>query len=627
MRRGLIISGFLLLAVFTLGGFWAWKTWIAPAPKISRQPVSPGPMPAMPLAMDLERYIPEGAMAVVGGRDFVKLLERFNASNLYKAYAVFAESATAEASRYYHAPDLNKPLKLDLPLLRDLLGSSFLIATYPAVHAAQPVSYAPQDFSSQDAMPRSLKPKIPPVFFAAKIPNGQSLESLLSPLISFMGPLENVEAYRGVPIVRLLSMFNACVFPAQEYFIFAASGDLEKIHSAVDLSLGDAKTASLSQAEWIRQGTQRIPSESFLYTLTKDDSLGNLNLALKDLPVFTDWSVTSLSWNAGLRSAGYSHIPTQSGGSFSGWSQTGPADYDLLQLLPANAFILVATNSLLPETAAGVIKNYMEKLKDVPASIQAFVKNNASSLAEQLDDQAAVAYNGFSKSSSGWEHDAVLAAQFKSPLRAFLTLRAAQKEFAKPESGLTFEKLESSKLNPKFSLSFKTQAGKERKIFCALRGRNFFAATRRESLENVFSSANAGVNPAAPPPGLPQKSNFIVLVDACGLYKNILTAMMEQTQKAPGGFGQAFGIEMVSLLDLFSGFKMGGTTFMNVKEGVASQSWYPYEDLSVTAWDAKLAPFKSAIANSIRGKMGTELRQRKNRPAKKRSRTSRPRRL
>ena len=543
---GLLLAGFL-----AAGGGLAWKAWVQDAPKISRDPVAPDPLPASPLEPDLESRLPAGAFVHIGMRNLAPLLQDFKSSNLFQAYS--AIQASNEKS-----------------LAERLLAGRILVAIYPPEGAVLPVSQ----------MPSGIGPKLPPALLLARVPPDVTLQSLFSGFL-----VQNVTRHRDVPIFIMAFGLLAASLPEKESSFFIIGNDLEKIKACIDLSQDPAKNAA--QTDWVRQAFKRIPSDAFLYTLTKDDALKNLNLGLKDLPSFTDWSVASFSWDRGLKSSGFGHLAPMKDSPYKDLAAAGPASYEMLAFIPKSARLVLATNSLPSEITVKILENHVGKIKSLPPSAAAWIRENASSLAQMLDDQAALAYNGFQGTADSLNQDVLLVLQFRSIFRARLALW---------------------RMTNKYSGS-----GSAAGIFYALRGRWLVAATRKESLDAALKADS----PAMFPAGLPAKSKCALVVDVMGLYQNLVAS-------APSNvLPQAQTLR--SILELFSGFKRGGSVFMNASEGIFSQSQYPYEGESVEVWAARLKPFESQIRKYAVKKEVTQ-RKKVRKTSKKRSRISRSRR-
>ncbi len=577
-RRALLFPSLLLACSLAFGGFRAWRNWGRDAPGISRGPIRQDPLPQNPLPMDLEPFLPEGPVVLIGGRNGNAAAQKFSESNLYKVYSEYA--GTSE----------------EFPTLSNLFGESFLIAVYPAEGAVRPVHFSPADFPSQDSMPQGLGPQIPPVLFLARVKRDFSLRSIFSLAAPYLGNRSRGnsgrETYKGIPLYHLSSVFFMAAFTVEGSLILALSGSSEKIKTAIDLAQKTETAAPASQTPWVKEAFRRIPEDTLLYTLTRDDALKNLNMPLKDIPVFTDWSVTNLAWNGGVRTSGFNHMSQQP--QSSPWTILGPGDYDLLRTLPQDSLLTVAANSLTPGILLNFLDNALLKYAGLPEPAKNFIQKYETWLAASLQEEAALTYNGFVKSGNTLEHDAILAVKFKSRARAWISARFAEKFFSKPESGTQFSKrkFEGGEIA---SLKYPSGKGAEKMIYYALKDVNFFIASRSETLEKILKSQTEITHPPLPA-GLELKSNFRVTVDAVSLYKNMLQTVFASS----AGFTLSSNLNFPALLDIFSGFKKGGAVFVNTAEGIYSRSFYPYEDPGADAWREKLAPFKSAIARSKR---------------------------
>lgn len=607
ITRGALALGVLFLGGAAAGGFWFWKTWAKDAPKIARDPISPDPLPASPMAMDLESLVPKGAVVIAGVRNIPSLTQSFKTSNFSKAYSGYVAQATARAAQTYRAPYLNNPLShSEKSALEILFDKCLVVAIYPPASSLLPVSFTPAA-APQMNMPHSVEPKIPPALLLFRIPAGLTMETLVShfPLFGHSPAkgFKSRQQHLNVPIFDAALGLLAAVIPSKDGPVFAVASDLESLKSCIALSLGSPQKESAAQTDWVQQAFKRIPADSFLYSLTRDDTLKNLNLSLKDLPSFTDWSVTSFSWNGGLASSGFNHLSPQAGNPYKEWAVAGPANYDIFRLIPPQSLLVVATNSLPPESAAALLQDHIAKIKNLPPDLSAVAKKYAAALAGQLDEQAVLVYNGFHAEGGETAHDAVAILQLRSRLKARLALWQASRELAKGQEGLTFEETRSDDLGAEFSLGFKSAEGSPLKLYFALRDRWLIAASRKESLEKAIRAAGRDAKEIGSgmfPENLPERSNFAIFADAYGIYKNILSSL---PQSAP------LAGRVSSVLDLFSGFLRGGTVFVNASEGIYSQSRYPYQDLSPEAWDSKLASFQENIASWAVVNIGLDLSQ------------------
>lgn len=590
----------VLFAALLGGGFWVWKNWVQEAPKPAREPISQGPVPAQTLSADLENLVPEGPVIVLGSRNLSALVQVFKSSNLYKVYSNYVASAAAQAADTYHAPRLKEASAASDPaVLGTVFGKSCLIAIYPPAGSATPVRFSPADF-----MPRSSAPKLPSLLFLAKIPSDLSLKALFSAIPSFAGLPANAEfkpenLYKGVPLLMITPMAALAVIPWGDSAALALSNEIEKIKACVDLSQGPA--SAMPTTAWVQQAFKRIPAESFFYSLTKDDELKGLNLSLKGLPVFTDWSVSSLSWKEGLRSLGFSHLSPLAGETFKEWSIAGPADYEVLRFIAPNSYMVVATNSLPAEASAKILETHISKVPGLPPALTDFLRNHAGLFAERLSEEAAFAYGGFRASAAGIEHDSIVVARFRSRLAGLLALRLVEKAFSKGEGGMSFSKEKNDEAGSYVRLGVPMKTGRKQDILYALRDRWLFMATSKEGLEKVlriWKGKSGGTDLKSLPSSLSAKSNLLFLIDTYGLYKNIITVGLHSTALKQGSSSSLLWTnQLSSFTELFCGFKKGGMAFSNVAEGIVTQSFYPYEDLPVDSWDAKLSGFKPAIVS------------------------------
>jgi len=101
--------------------------------------------------------------------------------------------------------------------------------------------------------------------------------------------------------------------------------DLRRYFNTPESDFRFSAGAFLANSAWVREGFKRIPADSFLYTLTQDNALQSLMLKLKDMPSFTDWSVSAHAWDKGLHSVGFSHFSQVEGNPYLEWSVAGPA--------------------------------------------------------------------------------------------------------------------------------------------------------------------------------------------------------------------------------------------------------------------------------------------------------------
>ena len=438
MSRKALVSGALLLAAASAGGYWAMKN----APKTARDRLSSDPLPASAMAMDLESLVPKGAVVIAGVRNIPALMGSFNASNFSKVYSGYVARATARAVKTYQAPYLNDPAsRSEKSALEILFEKSLVIAIYPPESAVLPVRFAPASAPQMD-MPHSVGPKVPPALLLFRIPADITLESLTNhfPLFGHSPSgkgLRSRQRHMNVPVFDAAMGLLAAVIPTADGPVLALGSDLSTLQSCIALALGADKTESASRTEWVRDAFKRVPSDSFFYSLTRDDALKSLNLALKSLPSFTDWSVTSFSWDKGLASVGFNHLSTEAGNPFKDWAVSGPADYAILRLIPPGSLLVVATNSLPPESAAVLLRESIDKVKDMPPDLAAAAKKFAAALSGQLDEQAVLSYNGFQGAGGGSAHDAVLVLQMRSHLRARVLLWQAARELAKAGNGPT----------------------------------------------------------------------------------------------------------------------------------------------------------------------------------------------
>lgn len=590
MKKNLILALALCAVVgATVGGAWFWKNWAQDAPKISRETITEGPMPGAPMPMDLEPFVPDGAMAVAAFRNSGKLAADFRASNLCKLYEAWAASAAVQAGNSTRDLRRKSPDLGTSELFDQVLGKSVLIAVYPS--KASPVAV------------QFVSVNLPILLFLARADPDVTLKSLLNSVPNALGPAQVKET----SVVTLApGVFAALEKSGADAFLLFGN-DLEKIKMSLDLLRsrnGKGTTAqSLAQSNWIRQAFKRIPQDAFSYFLTKDDSLKTLKLGGMPLLVFTDWSVTSLSWNRGFHSSGFSHLSPQANSSVKAWAVVGPSDYPILNFAPQESLLVLATNSLLPENTVKAIREAVGKTQGIPNDLAEFLNRRAGSFADQLDEQALFAWNGFQKSGENDSGDAVAVFQFRSRLRGFMALKIFERAVKKETPNLVLEKLESAGAGESFSASFKTSDGRSRKIFFALRGRWLFLGSRVESFQKMMREYQTSPEgrPGTPlPPGLFPKSNFVVLADAHGLCRNFLTAGPERTAlQSPAAGALLWKSGLSTMFEVFSGFKRGGAVFANVNEGIASQSSYPYEEPSVEAWGEKLAAFKPVLMNAI----------------------------
>ncbi len=358
-RRSLLAA--VLAAAALAGGLgWLWKTRFAPPAPVAREALVAGAPEAAPLALELEKLLPPGALWILGMPDLDAALKRLQSSNLYRQYEVLQSSAQAQAAQAYGAaaaaPDDS------LAQASRLLGRGFILALYPPALLGAPAAPAGRPATRARWI---LVSRVTAPFSWDSTP--------LASLVKQAGE----DVYADVPIK--VSPLGAAAVVGDRLIVASERPLLE---SALDLAAGRAGTASMAQTDWVRQAAARVPANAFFYGLI--DARAELVPTQARLPHPFDWTALSYSWDAGLRASGFSHLAAMPA------YFPGPGPFPILDRVPGGEIALVASNSVDAAGWLDMMRKFADAIPAPPKPLQRFLDVRWEEVVGQVGEQGAI---------------------------------------------------------------------------------------------------------------------------------------------------------------------------------------------------------------------------------------------
>ncbi len=589
--RKLWIGLLLIFAGALFVGYRLNREWTAHPAPLARTPLQEDIFQNPPLEPELEAFIPDGAVALIGVRGLKGLLGRFSSTNLYIHYEQSISSAVRKAEETYGAKNLSKRYLSDTSSIETIIGESMVVAFYPKPSKIIPAAYTGLP-GTQDPMPGSAYKPDPILLISKTQPQAEKqIEEWVKPYAALLSR----QGY-GRNFIQSLNkyVFWAFLTKGKSRWIFVGN-TLDTVKKALDLATAQSDKKPLSEGEWVKKSFKKLPKDAFGYVLLNLNGIPGARNKMSYFPIVPDWYCQSLTWKDGVEVHGFLNSnPELENSAFGPLTKIGPSDYPILRLIPDPTLAVTATNSLTPEAAENILDDLLLRGALLPKKLSESIGKWKKDIAGQACEQAYAAYNGFQKSGSEYLPDVFGAVQIASQLKVQAALEIARKLLDSKDSDASLEKKLLEGYGSYFTLTYKDPAGRGKKIFMAQNGNYLLFASNENRIKSLLiKGTHSSQSIYAIAANLPAQGNATIFYDIRGLYENWIQVGIEEAALKTGNpWLMKYRESLMAWLEFFSGFKGGTTILSNTQKGLSIRSFYPYQDYTYEQWEQKLFNFK-----------------------------------